>query len=153
MLIHVVAIPLDDRPVELLPPCSGYRESVRRGIAERRNRGRVKKETLKIPVRGQLLNLHFGPSAPKAGSSLSDPVPAACSPPSEPREYPARAANSRPAAASRIRLLHSKSFARPESSACSTECCPDAVAPKSIRRSAPPAPPRKCLAPRARPPS
>src|ERR1051326_217462 len=50
MLEHVIAIPLHNYPIELLPPAPQNRESIRAGRAQRRDRRRLLKITLQIPI-------------------------------------------------------------------------------------------------------
>src|SRR5260370_40275937 len=50
MLKNVVAIPLDYRPIEVLPPRPGYCEAGWTGAAQGRNRRRTLEETLKVAI-------------------------------------------------------------------------------------------------------
>src|SRR5579884_3890142 len=57
VLKDVVAVPFDDGPVKLLPPCPGNREPGGAGVAECGNGRWLQKVTLQVPVRPQLLKL------------------------------------------------------------------------------------------------
>ena len=58
MLVHVVAIPLDHRPIELLPPCPGNRKSVSpKSLLSAAIAEGSKEETLQIPIRRQFLDV------------------------------------------------------------------------------------------------
>src|SRR5579872_3263750 len=80
MFEDVVSIPFDHSPIELLPPRTGDRESVRAGVTERGDRGWLKKVTLQIAVRLQLLKRfsHAAYSRMVTVRSLPGALPAVC---------------------------------------------------------------------------
>src|SRR5437867_13343372 len=55
VLEHVVPIPFDDRPVELLPPRPGDDEPGRARLAHRRDRRWSQEIALQVPIRAQFL--------------------------------------------------------------------------------------------------
>ena len=123
MLVDVVAIPLDHRPIELLPPGSRNRKPVAEALLNAAIADGSKKKHCRSRSRRQFLNM-FWPLS-KAGSSPSDPAPAAYPPPPAPRDIQIN-----------LRTRHqrrqsepttSEIVPRPQSSACNTPCCPAAV--------------------------
>src|SRR5580698_969483 len=73
MLMRVVPVPFDHRPVKLLPPRARYSESTGRCATQRRNRRRLIKVALQILIGSQLLNRHSRITTVKSRPG-SDPV-------------------------------------------------------------------------------
>ncbi len=72
MLEDVVLVPLDDSPVELLPPGSGYPEPTRGHLTQGGNGRRAFEVALQVPVGTKLLKdiRHMSP-LPRVGLLLS----------------------------------------------------------------------------------